>query len=177
MQFWRRQKKEFADAGHKIRVKDIYSQEAFKTTLDAVDFGQIMNNKIPTISKESKEMLLGLRLSYLFIPFGGMDNQPFLRAGLTESFCMVLLMNTLRKGLKGCCLTKKALVVQTTGGDEKSYIVRDSKDVIEKSITDGILRFCGINEIIYKVFFAVPTVSDSKRNAMLEEVIKLIKNF
>ena len=41
-----------------------------------------------------------------------------------------------------------------------------------KRLRRGVFNICGITDVIYKRFFAVPFVSDDKRQKFLKDVIK-----
>ena len=45
-----------------------------------------------------------------------------------------------------------------------------------KRLKRGVFNLCGINDIIYKRFFAVPFVTDEKRKKFLEDVKKTARN-
>ena len=50
-------------------------------------------------------------------------------------------------------------------------------DQLTRSTTEGTLAFCGITEIVDRVFYSVPLVEDSARQKMLDELKSLVKNF
>jgi NAD(P)H dehydrogenase (quinone) len=45
-----------------------------------------------------------------------------------------------------------------------------------KRLRRGVFNICGIKDVIYKRYFAVPFVSDDKRKKFLEDVKKTVLN-
>ena len=78
---------------------------------------------------------------------------------------------------RGLLKHRKAAVFSTTGGDEAGYAKMGFAEIITRPMADGTLRFCGIPEVISKVFSAVPGASDEARKAMLDEAREIARNF
>ena len=47
---------------------------------------------------------------------------------------------------------------------------------VEKIMIEGVLGFCGIETMLYKNLYEVPTVTEDERNKMLLEIEYLISN-
>ena len=45
-----------------------------------------------------------------------------------------------------------------------------------KRLRRGVFNICGITDVVYKRYFAVPFVSDEKRKKFLEDVEKTAKH-
>ncbi len=66
---------------------------------------------------------------------------------------------------------KKAIIFCTYGSPQ--FAVRTFfLNMPTKRLKRGVFNLCGINDIVYKRFFAVPFVTDQKRKKFLEEVKK-----
>ena len=64
---------------------------------------------------------------------------------------------------------KKAIVFCTYGSPQ--FAIRTFfLNMPTKRLRRGVFNICGINDVVYKRFFAVPFVSDNKRKKFLEEV-------
>ena len=64
---------------------------------------------------------------------------------------------------------KKAVIFCTYGSPQ--FAVRTFfLNMPTKRLRRGVFNICGINDVIYKRFFAVPFVGDNKRKKFLEEV-------
>ena len=70
---------------------------------------------------------------------------------------------------------KKAIIFCTYGSPQ--FAVRTFfLNMPTKRLKRGVFNLCGINDIIYKRFFAVPFVTNEKRKKFLEEVKETVKN-
>ena len=70
---------------------------------------------------------------------------------------------------------KKAIVFCTYGSPQ--FAIRTFfLNMPTKRLRRGVFNICGINDVIYKRYFAVPFVSDDKRKKFLEDVKKTAKN-
>ena len=70
---------------------------------------------------------------------------------------------------------KKAIVFCTYGSPQ--FAVRTFfLNMPTKRLRRGVFNICGIRNVIYKRFFAVPFVSDDKRKKFLEDVKETAKN-
>ena len=62
------------------------------------------------------------------------------------------------------------LVIVTVGGSLEDYRAMNAEELIIRPVTDGTLGFCGVQNIEYRLFYGVPTVSDEVRRGMLDDV-------
>ena len=64
-------------------------------------------------------------------------------------------------------------MVVTAGGTKEDF--GKNADQLTKSTTEGTLAFCGITDIIDRVFYSVTMVDDAAREAMLAELEQMVK--
>jgi len=76
--------------------------------------------------------------------------------------------------VKGLLSDKTVMVFTTSGSSEENMKQSGMYAAMEKIMLEGILGFCGINNMMYKNFFGVLTATDDERAAMLGEVDYLI---
>ena len=70
---------------------------------------------------------------------------------------------------------KKAVVFCTYGSPQ--FAIRTFfLNMPTKRLRRGVFNICGINDVTYKRYFAVPFVTDEKRKKFLEDVKKTVKN-
>ena len=70
---------------------------------------------------------------------------------------------------------KKAIVFCTYGSPQ--FAIRTFfLNMPTKRLRRGVFNICGINDVTYKRYFAVPFVSDDKRKKFLEDVKETAKN-
>ena len=67
------------------------------------------------------------------------------------------------------------MVIVTTGGSKEDF--GKNADQLTRSTTEGTLAFCGITEIVDRVFYSVPIVDDAVRQAMLDELKVMVQEF
>ncbi len=73
-------------------------------------------------------------------------------------------------------LKGKSAIVFCTYGSPQFAIRTFFLNMPTKRLRRGVFNICGINNVIYKRFFAVPFVSDKKRKQFLEDVKKTARN-
>ena len=71
-------------------------------------------------------------------------------------------------------LTGKKAIVFCTYGSPQFAIRTFFLNMPTKRLRRGVFNICGISEVIYKRYFAVPFVGDMKRRKFLEDVIKSV---
>ena len=69
---------------------------------------------------------------------------------------------------------KKAVVFCTYGSPQ--FAVRTFFGMPTKRLRRGVFNICGITDVIYKRYFAVPFVEDKKRKKFLKDVQKTANN-
>ncbi|MCK5921744.1 MAG: NAD(P)H-dependent oxidoreductase, partial [Methylococcales bacterium] len=147
--------KSLKEAGHTVRVKDLYAMPDFKVTLDGADFGQIMAGQTPAdIKKEQEDVLWADGLVFIY-PIWWFTMPAMLKGWIDRVMLNGFAFEYTDTGARGLLTHKKALVIQTTGAPEMMLEQNKAVALLERPFTDGILRFVGINNIDYKAFFGV----------------------
>jgi NAD(P)H dehydrogenase (quinone) len=77
--------------------------------------------------------------------------------------------------VEGLLKGKKAVVITTSGANEENMRQNGILDAIMTCMVNGTLGFCGFQDIVYKNLYSVPSVSDSERQEMLEEVKNILE--
>ena len=80
-------------------------------------------------------------------------------------------------GMKGLLTHEKALILNTLGGDEASYREHRWHELLVRPMAEGILGACGVKNVSHRAFYQVPTVGQTERQGMLEEVRALAAAF
>ncbi len=78
-------------------------------------------------------------------------------------------------GVQGLLTGKRAMVVVTAGGTEEDF--GKNADQLTKSTTKGTLAFCGITDIVDRVFYSAPIVEDDARKKILKELAPMVEAF
>ena len=165
------------EAGHTVRVKDLYAMPNFKIALDGADFAEFGKGNVPAdIAKEQADVLWAEGLVFIN-PLWWFGIPALLKGWVDRVMSNGFAFEYAETGPRGLLTHKKALVINTTGAPKETFEQFDAVDLIVRPFTDGYLRFVGINNIEYKPFFAVPFIDDAARKAMLVEVADLASNF
>lgn len=159
--------------GNEVRVKDLYA-EGFNPVLSGQDFEAMHAKNLPAdIQKEQEAVAWAEGLVFVY-PTWWFERPAILKGWIDRVLLPGFAYEFTDKGPKGLLKHSRALVIQTTGGDEAAYERNRAKELIYRPMTDGTLAFCGIPNVVHKVFYQVPTVPDPVRKAMLEEAKKLV---
>ena len=162
------------DAGHDVRVRDLYSLN-FKVTMDDEDLTQLENGNTPDDVRTEQEHIAWADLLVFVHPVWWQDRPALLKGWLDRVFAEGFAYDIDESGPKGLLGGKKAVVLQTTGGTlDQDYATDGAKDAIVRSMRDGTLNFCAMEVLAYKTFYAVLTAPQEVREAMLEEVTGVI---
>ncbi|MEE2980515.1 MAG: NAD(P)H-dependent oxidoreductase [Pseudomonadota bacterium] len=162
------------DAGHDVRVRDLYSLK-FKVTSDDEDLTRLESENIPDDIRTEQEHIAWVDLLVFVHPVWWQDRPALLKGWLDRVFSDGFAYEIEESGPNGLLGGKKAVVFQTTDGLlEQDCATDGAKDVIGRSMRDGTLNFCAVEVLTYKTFYAVRTVPQEAREAMLEEVTNVI---
>jgi len=165
------------ESGHEVRIRDLY-REGFDPVLGEADLADASARKGPGDDVRREQEAITWAESLVFVyPLWWFDRPALLKGWFDRVFTNGFAFRYTPKGMEGLLRHRKAMVIVTTGGTVRDFDVIGARDQILRPTTDGTLRFCGIHQIVDKVFFAVPLASDGERRAMLDEVRNLAKAF
>ncbi len=161
---------------HEPRVKDLY-EEKFNPLLDRDMLALINKGVIPRdILREQQHILWAEGLIFIY-PLWWFDRPAILKGWFDRVFTNGFAFRYTSRGVEGLLHHKKALVLVTTGGTVEEYGSIEDQECLIRPTTDGTLAACGVKNIVDKVFYAVPIVSDESRKGMLEDVRRLVGKF
>jgi NAD(P)H dehydrogenase (quinone) len=165
-----------SSAGHTVQVRDLYAAP-MKTALDIIDFSLISQGEVPP-DVEQEQKLLSWAEGLVFIyPIWWFGPPAALKGWIDRVFLGGFAYRVSADGIDGLLKHQKALVLNTTGGPEASYVASNSKEIIVRPFTDGTLKFSGIRNIHVETFFAVPYVTTEIREEMLRKARVLAQDF
>jgi NAD(P)H dehydrogenase (quinone) len=162
--------------GHQTRIKDLYA-EGFDPLLDgpglvAANTGQL----VPDIRAEQEQLQWAEGLVFIY-PLWWFDRPAILKGWFDRVFTNGFAFRYGPEGYQGLLTHEKALVIVTTGGGVEDFARIGWKEHIVRPTTDGTLSFCGVRNIVDKVFYAVPAATQAQRQAILEEIRELARGF
>lgn len=161
---------------HAARVKDLYA-ENFNPLLDRDMLASINQGVIPAdILREQQDLSWAEGLIFIY-PLWWFDRPAILKGWFDRVFTNGFAFRYTSKGVEGLLHHSRALVIVTTGGTVEEYGSLGEQEALVRPTTDGTLAACGVKQIVDKVFYAVPMVSDESRQEMLDEVSQLVAEF
>ncbi len=157
---------------HEVRTRDLYALK-FNPVLDGQDLGELQAGKVSAdIAAEQAEILWADRLAFVY-PLWWFGRPALLKGYIDRVLSYGFAFEYGPNGGRGLLHHKKALVLMTTGTPE--VILGTAQNALPTSMRDGTLKFCGIQEVLWKSFDGVIAVSDADRHAMLDEIPALAK--
>jgi len=154
--------------GHTTCVKDLYRMD-FNPILSADDLIRLARQDIPAdIRQEQDDIRWAQGLVFIY-PIWWFSQPALLKGWLDRVFSRGFAFDFTQTGVLGLLPQRKALVINTLGGGEATYVNNRWHDLIARPMIEGTLGFCGIAQVVHRAFYEVPTVSIAARRAMLEE--------
>lgn len=163
-------------AGHEVKVKDLY-QENFNPVLSSDDLNQLHQGETPKrIAKEHDDLLWAEGLIFIY-PLWWYSPPAMLKGWFDVILNNNVAFEYTSTGAKGLLKHQKALVVITAGASKDYFIENDSLELTYRPITDGTLKFCGIENLSHNVFHDVISKTDEERAEILTQAEKLGEQF
>lgn len=163
-------------AGHEIKVKDLYA-EGFNPLLVAEDLMAVNQGDLPEDIQHEQQTLLWAEGLVFIYPLWWFDRPAILKGWFDRVFTHGFAFRYTDEGMEGLLQHGKALVVVTTGGSIEEFERIGAREHLVRPTTDGTLALCGVRDIVDKVLYSVPVVSDAARQEMLDEVHRLALEF
>ncbi|MDG0996624.1 MAG: NAD(P)H-dependent oxidoreductase [Gammaproteobacteria bacterium] len=156
--------------GDEVRKRDLYSAD-FNPVLDSQQLAEVQQGRVPSdVAEEQHEVVWADNLIFIY-PLWWFDRPALLKGWFDRVFTNGFAFAYEAGQLQGRLGSKRVMIVITTGGSEADFGA--DADQLCSSGTRATLSFCGVDQIIQKVFYAVPAVDDAARQAMLLELENL----
>ena len=164
----------FIKKGANVRLKDLYA-ERFDPVLGEAQLSLQAEGKLPDDIKREQEQVAWADTLVVIYPLWWFDRPAILKGWFDRVFTNGFAFNFDENGVQGLLKGKRAMVVVTAGGTKEDF--GKNADQLTKSTTEGTLAFCGVTDIVDRVFYSVPLVEDEARIRMLEDLEQLVKAF
>lgn len=161
---------------HKVNVKDLYAQN-FDPVLTADDLAQLHEGAMPKHIRDEQDDLLWAEALVFVYPLWWFDRPAILKGWFDVVFTNQVAFSFNDQGVQGLLEHQKALVLIAAGGTEAYFQDSDALPLIHRPVTDGTLGFCGIEDVSHHIYFNVPSITDTKRQAILAEIELLGQRF
>lgn len=168
-------KDELGKAGAEVKVKDLYAMN-WNPVLSGSDFEQFSSGKLPSdIAREQADVSWADLLIFIS-PIWWYTVTAMLKGYVDRVMGHGFAYEYTETGPRGKLTDKRALLITTSGADEKTARETGMLDALNTTLVQGIFNFCGFKEAKCKNCFAVPFVSDDDRRRMLEEIREFVRN-
>ena len=164
----------FVQRGDDVRVRDLYVEQ-FNPVLSEEQLALQNEGKVPEDVALEQTHVAWADAIVLIYPLWWFDRPAILKGWFDRVFTNGFAFSYNGDDVQGLLTDKRALVIVTTGGTKEEF-GRDA-DRLTRSTTEGTLTFCGITEIIDRVFYSVPIIDDAAREEMLHELKNMVNEF
>lgn len=159
--------------GDEVRTRDLYKAN-FNPILDSQQLAEVQQGCVPSdVALEQEQVSWADNLIFIY-PLWWFDRPAVLKGWFDRVFTNGFAFAYEDGQLRGQLGSKRVMLVITTGGNQADFGV--DADQLCASGTRATLSFCGVSQIVQKVFYAVPAVDDAARQAMLLELEDLVES-
>ncbi|MBF0483393.1 MAG: NAD(P)H-dependent oxidoreductase [Candidatus Omnitrophica bacterium] len=155
--------------GKPFAVRDLYSIN-FNPVLKPEDFAAFHNRKPSADIAEEQTHIQNAKTLIFIHPIWWFNMPAILKGYVDKVFSYGFAYQATDKGIEGMLSDKKVIIFNTTGGSEENYNKFGFKAGITATIDKGTYGFCGIKVDQHIYFHEVPTITNEKRVAMLDEI-------
>jgi NAD(P)H dehydrogenase (quinone) len=169
-------KEELEKKGAEVKSKDLYAMN-WNPVLSARDYEGFHKGNVPEDIKTEQADISWADAVILIAPVWWYSVPAILKGYIDRVFSIGFAYEYTPTGPRGMLTGKNALVITTSGAEERNAQQTGMVDLISRSFVNCVFEFSGFDGHQYKNFFAVPSVTDNERKAMLSEMRQIIKNF
>ncbi len=162
-------KEELARKGSEVRIKDLYAMN-WNPVLSGSDFeGLAAGKPAEDIAREQADVAWADVL-VLISPIWWFSVTAMLKGYIDRVMSQGFAYDYTEQGPRGLLQGKRALIITSSGADEKVATQSGMIEAIKTTFVRGIFGFCGFSKAAYLNCYAVPSVSEQERKGMLEDV-------
>lgn len=157
--------------GHSFSLRDLYELN-FQPVLRESDFEALGQGLTPPDVADEQAEINRADMLFLVHPVWWFGIPAIMKGWIERVFSYGFAYKYDSNGqVRGLLNGKKAVVVNTTGAPEdKGYSETGFKTSYLNLVDMGIYRFVGLEVILHRMFFSVPTVNQREREGMLESL-------
>ncbi len=160
--------------GMEATVRDLYELE-FDPVLRGGDLAAVRAGEPMDDVRREQECLAAADLLVVIHPIWWYGMPAMLKGYVDRVLSYGFAYGSGPEGIVGLLKGKKIVVLNTTGGSEEAYRQSGFGKALQEIMGQGIYGFCGLEMLLHHFFFAVPSVTPERRNAMLEELRDLLR--
>lgn len=160
--------------GHELRTRDLYEMN-FNPVLSSKELGQA-DGKVPNDVLQEQEHITWAEVLIFIYPIWWYDRPAILKGWIDRVMTHGFAYGPSPHGITGLFKHRKALVFQTAGASEKTYQDNGGSAIVEKSMSNGMLRYCGIQDVDVHTFYSVFTASSEQIAEIMNRVKQSISS-
>ncbi|MFZ1830612.1 MAG: NAD(P)H-dependent oxidoreductase [Candidatus Competibacteraceae bacterium] len=164
------------ERGHATRIHDLYQMQ-FRSVLDGEDLLRSWRGDLPVDTRREQEAIRWAQGLVFIYPIWWFGPPAILKGWIDRVFTRKFAFDFGPSGMKGLLTHERALILNTLGGDEATYQQERWHELLARPMVEGVLGACGVDNVVHRAFYQVPSVSHAERQAMLEEVRALAAAF
>lgn len=161
--------------GDAIRIHDLYQMHS-RAVLEAEDLIRNWRGDLPADTRHEQDAIRWAGQLVFIYPIWWFGPPAILKGWIDRILTHKFAFDIGPAGMTGLLTGKKALIINTLGGDEETYQKKRWHELLVRPMVEGVLAACGIEDVHYRAFYSVPTVTQADRQAMLTEVSALAAN-
>ena len=161
--------------GDAIRIHDLYQMHC-RAVLEPEDLIRNWRGDLPADTRREQDAVLWADGLVFIYPIWWFGPPAILKGWIDRIFTHKFAFDFGPSGMKGLLTHKKALIINTLGGDQHTYQQKRWHELLVRPMTEGVLGTCGIDHVDHRAFYSVPTTTQAARQAMLLDVSALVEN-
>jgi NAD(P)H dehydrogenase (quinone) len=162
---------------HEVVVRDLYELN-FNPILSGADFAEFQTGQMPVDIKTEQEHISWATNIVLIYPVWWIGRPAIMQGYFDRVMAFNFAFTVDQNGARGLLTLEKGLIINTAGTPEFVYDAwPDSKQLISRPATEGVLGYCGVKNVKQLTFFGVAHSTDEQRAKMLEDVKNELTGF
>lgn len=162
--------------GHATRTHDLYQMQ-FRAVLDGEDLLRNWRGDLPTDTRREQDALRWAGGLVFIYPIWWFGPPAILKGWIDRVFTRKFAFDFGPNGMAGLLTHEKALILNTLGGDEATYQREGWDALLIRPMAEGVLRACGVRQVLHQSFYEVPSIAPTARQTMLEQARLLAETF
>ena len=161
---------ELKNKNHEIIIRDLYELN-FNPILSGADFGAFASGIVPTDIQTERNHISWATNIVLIYPVWWIGRPAIMQGYFDRVLGFNFAFTVDENGSRGLLKNEKAIVINTAGTPEFVYDSwPDSKALISRPVSEGVLGYCGITNVKQMTFFGIIGSTDEQRANILSEI-------
>ncbi len=163
---------ELRKKGKEFEVRDLYGI-GFNPVLKSEDLASIRKGTAMQDVQAEQDYIRAADFLIFIYPLWWAGMPAMLKGYIDRVFSEGFAYRISSEGIEGLLPGKKVFLVTTTGASKADYEDSGFFKSMDQLVDVAIFRSCNLELVGHKYFSSVPSVSDSDRRAMLEELTNI----